>query len=203
MLYIMSLLSDSSSPLDINSRLFEQKIKFLHVFSFSRDCISIGRNVKIIGEDLNIPVFRRRTGGGAVFHGQMRDLCFAFTFESQRGIKDIFSCVGNIVGEFILNEFKLPTFEVKENGDVIFNKIKIAGISSARSGKFFLFEGCILILRDWKNLEMKNLEIPHFFDGKFSSFCFNFWGQKMENLENFCKVSFSLFSFLKQKIASL
>jgi len=50
---------------------------------------------------------------------------------------------------------------------------------------------------------MKNLEIPHFFDGKFSSFCFNFWGQKMENLENFCKVSFSLFSFLKQKIASL
>jgi len=82
-------------------------------------------------------------------------------------------------------------------------RIKIAGISSARSGKFFLFEGCILILRDWKNLEMKNLEIPYFFDGKFSSFCFNFWGQKMENLENFCKVSFSLFSFLKQKIASL
>jgi lipoate-protein ligase A len=197
MLCILSLLSDSSEPLDINSRLFEQKIRFLHVFSFSLDCVSIGRNVKIISEDLNLPIFRRRTGGGAVFHGRMKDLCFAFTFESQKAVKDIFSGVGNMVGEFILNYFKLPSVEIKENGDVIFNGIKISGISSARSGKFFLFEGCILIFRDWKNLE-----IPHFLRAKFSSFCFNFWGQKMANLENFHKISFSLFSFLKQKILS-
>jgi lipoate-protein ligase A len=197
MLCILSLLSDSSEPLDINSRLFEQKIRFLHVFSFSLDCVSIGRNVKIISEDLNLPIFRRRTGGGAVFHGRMKDVCFAFTFESQKAVKDIFSGVGNIVGEFILNYFKLPSVEIKGNGDVIFNGIKISGISSARSGKFFLFEGCILIFQDWKNLE-----IPHFFDGKFSNFCFNFWGQKMANLENFHKISFSLFSFLKQKILS-
>ncbi len=197
MLCILSLLSESSEPLDINSRLFEQKIRFLHVFSFSVDCVSIGRNVRIIGADLNLPIFRRRTGGGAVFHGEMKDLCFAFTFESSKPLKSIFYDMGNIVGKFILNEFKLPSVVVKENGDVIFNGIKIAGISSARSGKFFMVEGCILIFEDWKNVR-----VPQSLDKGFSSFCFNFWGQKMENKENFQKFSFSLFSFLKQKIAS-
>ena len=197
MLYILSLLSESSEPLDINSRLFDQKMRFLHVFSFSLDCVSIGRNVKIISEDLNLPIFRRRTGGGAVFHGEMKDLSFAFTFESSKPLKSIFHNIGNIVAEFILNEFKLHPLEVRENGDVIFNGIKIAGISSARSGKFFMVEGCILIFGDWKNVK-----ITQFLDKGFSSFCFNFWGQKMENRENFQKISFSLFSFFKQKIAS-
>jgi lipoate-protein ligase A len=197
MLYILSLLSESSEPLDINSRLFDQKMRFLHVFSFSLDCVSIGRNVKIISEDLNLPIFRRRTGGGAVFHGEMKDLSFAFTFESSKPLKSIFHNIGNIVGEFILSEFKLHPLEVRENGDVIFNGIKIAGISSARSGKFFMVEGCILIFGDWKNVK-----ITQFSDKGFSSFCFNFWGQKMENRENFQKISFSLFSFFKQKIAS-
>ncbi len=202
MLCILSLLSESSEPLDINSRLFEQKIRFLHVFSFSLDCVSIGRNVRIIDLNqtggLDLPIYRRRTGGGAVFHGEMKDLCFAFTFESSKPLKSIFYDMGSIVGKFVLNEFKLPSVEVKENGDVIFNGIKIAGISSARSGKFFMVEGCILIFEDWKNLI-----VPQFSNKSFSSFCFNFWGQKMGNKENFRKFSFSLFSFLKQKIALL
>lgn len=193
MVFLMSIFEEAPIPLEINRSLFEEEKSFVHVFSFSSDCISVGKNTKVLeAEKFGCEIFRRRTGGGAVYHRREVDVCFAFSFRF-RGItiREIFSCVADILRRFILKEYSLSDEQlvIRDNGDIFFNNIKICGISSARKRDFFLFEGCLFPI----NTQYRTYDSIL----NFSDVCFYLFPEKAEN---FLKLSFSLFEFLTEKI---
>lgn len=193
MVFLMSIFEDAPIPLEINRILFENEKYFVHVFSFSSDCISVGKNTRVSeGENFGCEIFRRRTGGGAVYHRREVDVCFAFSFRFKGiTIREIFSRVADILRQFILKEYSLgdERLVIRDNGDIFFNNIKICGISSARKRDFFLFEGCLFPI----NTQYRTYD-PIL---NFSDVCFYMFPQKAEN---FLKLSISLFEFLTEKI---
>ncbi len=193
MIYLLNLNSNSSYPLEVNRWAYENSERIIHVFSFSIRCVSVGRtyqdfqpiSAESSPETEHLPVFRRITGGGAVFHSPDSDISFAFSFEHDLiSIKKIFLNIAKKISTFLETELNLNNLRIFDNGDILLNDIKICGISCVRKGKFFLFEGCFLIPN-------KTKKIPF----NFSKLCFNSYGKKIRNFKD---LSAKLFNFLKE-----
>ena len=168
MVVIFDILSDPPGSLEINRRLFESGVHFINVFSFRRKCISVGKLTKDVnsvkkvlldGQEEDIPIFRRRTGGGAVLHVPGVDVCFAFTVRNNHSVKRMFHEVSHTIFRFLLRFLREENGVIKENGaiikenrdiirengDIILGGNKVCGIAMARKHRFFLVEGAIIL----------------------------------------------------------
>ena len=128
----------------------------LRLYAFVPSAVTIGYSQKInevvdikYTEERNIPIVRRITGGGAVYHDQNGEITYSIisdTDDMPNNIQETFEkvCQGIV---YALKEFKLEA-RFEPVNDVVANGKKISGSAQIRKKKALLQHGTIMYNTD-------------------------------------------------------
>jgi lipoate-protein ligase A len=152
---LISLSRDPALNLAFEERLFRTPPKTLHLLLYvNRPCVVIGRNQNPEWEtdpDLlaqkRIPLIRRFTGGGAVWHDP-GNLVWSFI-----GPKENFSIDSNFT--VILSALRSLGFDpiLRERRDILIDGKKISGCAYAHTKTASIHHGTLLIRSDLRKLK--------------------------------------------------
>jgi lipoate-protein ligase A len=116
---------------------------------------------KDIAKKLNIPVFKRITGGGVVYH-DLGNLNWSFIIRTSSNYfsgKEIFERASSIIIS-ILEKYKLEAYFSQPNRIEI-EGYKISGMAARISGEALLVHGTLLINTDLKRLNLLCIPPPN------------------------------------------
>ncbi len=152
---------DANSNMAFDIELFEKAISKdisgFRIYGWNGNCITVGRNQKIPETDL--PVVRRPTGGGIVFHSD--DIPFTFFITSscmlwKPSVMEIYKTVSELIKDSLLMagiqtehpkeihpERKEMCFEKAERYDLLKDGKKMMGCAILKRGSSYLVQGTL------------------------------------------------------------
>lgn len=155
MLYVESNFKDPAMNLALEEYLFSQKKEEVFMLWQNTSSIIIGKSQNAMAEidydyvtSHNIPVIRRITGGGAVYHdlGNVN-----FTYITNRSAYGDYSGFTKMLREY-LSALGVQA-EISGRNDVLVEGKKISGNAQCLKNGRLLHHGCILICTDMHPLE--------------------------------------------------
>jgi len=128
----------------------------IRLYVFNPSSVTIGYFQKIeetidmkYADELGIPIVRRITGGGAVYHDQLGEITYSvisditdFSLDIQQSYKDICRGIVNALEDFGLKGEFVPV------NDVVIGKRKISGSAQTRKNRSLLQHGTFMYNTD-------------------------------------------------------
>ncbi|MGN0635490.1 MAG: biotin/lipoate A/B protein ligase family protein [Acutalibacteraceae bacterium] len=143
--------TDPVKNLAAEEELFLRRRESFILLWRNKPCVIIGRNQDPLTETtplcrMSVPVVRRCTGGGAVYH-DLNNVNFSFI---QNGSSDIPTAVQPILD--FLQTLHLPV-EFSGRNDILLHGKKISGCAQRQSGGRTLTHGTLLFRRDVEKMQ--------------------------------------------------